>query len=69
MINEFATDFHLSQREGKENIEKNLRVTWSENHDGFESWLREGKMLAPFASIVLNGNHSGGRVGLRLVSN
>jgi len=29
--------------------------------DGFGSWLYDEKVLAPLTSIVLNGNHLGGR--------
>ncbi|KAK2441191.1 hypothetical protein QL285_012518 [Trifolium repens] len=40
---------------GKENITKTLK-----NRGGFGSWLCERKVLAPLASIVLDGNRLGG---------
>jgi hypothetical protein len=56
--NEVVIDVYLSQkRKGK--YHQNLRMTWLKNYGGFGSWLREGKMLAPLTSVVLNGNHLG----------
>jgi hypothetical protein len=58
MRNEVVIDVYLSQK-GKEKYQENLQLTWLKNHDGFESWLPEGKVLTSLVSDVLNENHSG----------
>jgi hypothetical protein len=59
LFNEVAIDVYLF-RKGKGKYHENLDLTWLTNHGGFGSWLREGKILAPLASIVLDGNRLGG---------
>ena len=59
--NGVVTELYLSQkRERKISIKTWVNMVYKPK-DGFESWLCERKVLAPLASVVLNGNHLGGR--------